>query len=302
MSIGVIMKTQKNIFIAFVLNLAFSVFEIFGGIYTGSVAILSDSIHDLGDAISIGISYLLEKMSKNKPDNTHTFGYQRYSVLGSIFTTIVLIIGSVIVMCNATYRIFFPTPIKYDGMICFAIIGIIVNSLAAFLTSSKESLNQRAVNLHMLEDVLGWIVVLIAAIVMKGTNMYIVDPIMSVCVAVFILLNAVKHAKKSVDVLLEKIPTDITCDMIKENIEKLDGVVDVYHIHLWSLDGIYNCATLHVITRDDNGIKEQIRDELSKMKISHATIELEHPEAGYDRKHCDIVLSENRHQHLHHSH
>ena len=174
------MKTERNIFIAFILNLAFSIFEFAGGIFTGSVAIISDAIHDIGDATSIGVALFLEKKSKKQPDDRYTYGYGRYSVIGSVLTTLILLLGSVLVIYNAVLRMIRPVEINYDGMIMFAIVGVCVNLGAALLTRNGSSLNQKAVNLHMLEDVLGWIVVLIGAIVMRFTNFYLIDPLMSI--------------------------------------------------------------------------------------------------------------------------
>ena len=148
------MKTEKNILIAFILNLAFSIFEFAGGIFTGSVAIISDAVHDIGDAASIGISYFFEKKSKKQPDEKYTYGYARYSIIGSVITTLILLFGSVMVIFNAINKIIEPTEINYNGMIIIAIIGVCVNFCAAFLTREGDSLNQKAVNLHMLEDVL----------------------------------------------------------------------------------------------------------------------------------------------------
>ena len=155
------MKTEKNIFIAFILNLAFSVFEFIGGAISGSVAIMSDAIHDLGDATSIGISYFLEKKSKKKPDDNYTYGYIRYSVIGSIITTAILIVGSIFVILESIKRIINPIQIDYSKMILLAIVGVVVNFIAAYVTKEGDSLNQKSVNLHMLEDVLGWVVVLV---------------------------------------------------------------------------------------------------------------------------------------------
>ena len=187
------MKTEKNILIAFILNLSFSIFEFVGGIFTGSVAILSDAIHDIGDAVSIGISYFLEKKSKKQPDKTYTYGYARFSVMGSVITTLILLFGSCAVIYNAVIRIFNPVEINYNGMIIFAVIGALVNFLAAYFTKDGDSLNQKAVNLHMLEDVLGWLVVLVGAVVMRFTDISIIDPILSICVAIFIFINAIKN-------------------------------------------------------------------------------------------------------------
>ena len=154
-------KNEKNIFIAFILNLMFSLIEFMGGFITNSVAIISDSVHDLGDALSIGISYILEKKSKKKPNQEYTYGYLRYSVLGSLITTIILIVGSSFIIFNSIKRIFNPVRIVYDKVIILAIIGLIVNGLGLYFTREKQSLNEKSVNLHMLEDVLGWVVVFI---------------------------------------------------------------------------------------------------------------------------------------------
>ena len=180
------MKTERNILIAFILNLAFSIFEFIGGIITGSVAIMSDAVHDIGDAVSIGVSYLLEKKG------------EKYSLIGAFITTITLLIGSSVTIFNAAYRLMKPMEINYDGMIVFAIVGVCVNLCAAIVTREGDSLNQKAVNLHMLEDALGWIVVLVGAIVMRFTDFALLDPMMSIGVSFFILINAFKNLKEIV--------------------------------------------------------------------------------------------------------
>ena len=259
------MKSDRNIFIAFILNLSFSVFEFFGGIFTGSVAILSDAVHDIGDAASIGASYFLEKKSKKQPDENYTYGYARYSVIGGVITTVILIIGSVLVVYGAVTRIISPTDINYDGMIIFALVGASVNFLAALFTRDGDSLNQKAVNLHMLEDVLGWLVVLIGAIVMRFTDFAIIDPIMSIGVAIFIFVNAFKTLIEAVELFLEKTPHGIDLDEIREHIEGIEGVLGVHHIHIWSMDGQSNYATMHVVANGEpREVKAHVREELSK--------------------------------------
>ena len=151
------MKTEKNIFIAFLLNIAFSIIEFFGGFFTGSIAIISDAVHDLGDAFSIGVSLFLEKKSKKGPDEKHTYGYIRYSLLGSVITTSILIVGSIFVIVESINRLFNPVEVNYEGMIFFAIFGVIINFIASMVTKDGDSLNQKSVNLHMLEDVFGWL-------------------------------------------------------------------------------------------------------------------------------------------------
>lgn len=295
------MKTEKNILIAFILNLTFSVFEIVGGFFTGSVAITSDAIHDIGDATSIGISYFLERKSKSKPDKSYTYGYSRYSVIGGFVTTFILFIGSIFVIINAVEKFINPTEINYSGMIIFAVIGVVVNFCAAYFTSKGESINQKAVNLHMLEDVLGWAVVLVGAIVMHFTNLAIIDPIMSIGVAVFILFNVFKNFKDIFNLFLEKTPDGISVDEIKEHIEEIDGILDAHHIHIWSMDGTSAYATMHIVTDEDpHEIKHKVREELAEHGIVHATLELESSQEHCHEKNCDAKINTHAGHHHHH--
>lgn len=296
-------KTEKNILIAFLLNLSFSVIEFVGGIITGSVAIVSDSVHDLGDAMSIGASFFLEKKSKKAPDEKYTYGYMRYSVLGSVITTVILLFGSLAVIYNAVERIIKPVEINYDGMIVFAVIGAAVNFLAAYFTKEGDSLNQKAVNLHMLEDVLGWVVVLVGAVIMRFTDITIIDPLMSVGVAVFILVNSLRNLKEVLNIFLEKTPEDIDLEKIRAHICSIDGVSDVHHIHLRSLDGYSNYITMHVVaTGNSHEIKHKVREELSEHGINHATIELEEVGEHCHEKECRLEHHEASHHHHHHHH
>lgn len=295
------MKSTRNILIAFILNLVFSIFEFVGGIFTGSVAIISDSIHDLGDAAGIGISFFLEKKSKKQPDNKYSYGYARYSVLGSAIVTLILIAGSVTVICNAIDRIIAPVSINYDGMIIFAIVGAAINLCAAYFTREGDSLNQKAVNLHMLEDVLGWVVVLIGAVVMRFTDISLIDPIMSILVAIFILYNAVRNLMEVLNVFLEKTPYGISIDEIKDHVSEIEGVIDVHHIHIWSMDGISNYATMHIVTdADAHSIKHKVRNELQEHGISHATLELESKDEHCHETCCHIDESSTEGHHHHH--
>ena len=296
------MKTEKNILLAFILNFAFSVFEFIGGIFTGSVAIISDAVHDIGDATSIGVAFFLEKKSKKQPDEKYTYGYARYSVIGSVIPTLILLFGSVMVIYNAVLRIITPTTINYNGMIIFAVIGVIVNLCAALLTREGKSLNQKAVNLHMLEDVLGWIVVLVGAIVMRFTEISIIDPIMSIGVAVFILVNAIKNLSDVLEIFLEKTPHDISIRELKEHICEIDGVVDIHHIHAWSIDGHNHYATMHIVASGDfHDIKDKIREELREHGIGHVTLELESVGEHCHDEHCHLEHTNSPgHRHRHH--
>lgn len=292
------LKTDKNILIAFFLNMFFSLFELIGGILTGSIAITSDSIHDLGDAFSIGVSYLLEKKSKKRPDKNHTYGYIRYSVFGGIITTVILLLGSIFVIYEAIKRIIEPVTINYDGMILFAVLGLVINTIACYVTKDGDSLNQKSVNLHMLEDVLGWIVVLVGSIVIKFTNFVIIDSILSILVALFIFISAFKNLKFILDIFLEITPKNIDIDKIKDHILKIKGVIDIHHIHIRSIDGYNNYMTFHVIVKEYSyQIKQEIKNELEELGIQHSTIEFELVGEKCQNDECIIKNTNISHHH-----
>ena len=297
------MNTEKNIGIAFFLNLLFSVFEFAGGILTGSIAVLSDAVHDLGDAAGIGCSYFLEKKSRKPPDETYTYGYARYSVLGGFITTLILLIGSGMIIFRAAGRLAEPAEIDYGGMMIFAVIGVCVNSCAAFFTGEGDSLNQRAVNLHMLDDVLGWIVVLIGAVVMKFTDFSMLDPLMSIGAAVFILWNSVKNLKEIAELFLEKVPDGLETAEIREHLLEIDGVLDVHHLHIRSMDGQNHDASVHIVTdADSRVIKEKVRRELREHGIGHVTLELEREGEDCHGKECRMEETAGHGHHHHHHH
>ena len=291
----IILKTDRNILIAFLLNIIFSIFEFIGGIFTNSVAILSDSIHDFGDAFSIGISYLMERKSKKSPDNNYTYGYIRYSVLGGVITTTILLVGSILVIIGAVKRLINPVDVNYSGMIILAIIGVLINFIAAFITREDNSINQKAVNLHMLEDVLGWIVVFIGAIIMHFTDIKIIDPIMCIMVSLFILICSLKNLKLVLDLFLEKTPEDIDIDLLKKHLLEINGVDDIHHIHIWSIDGFNVLATMHIVSKskDISNIKKNVRKELLEYNISHVILENE--EDVCDDLECHINLKKSHH-------
>ena len=297
------MRSEKNIFAAFVLNLAFSLFEFIGGVFTGSVAIISDAIHDLGDAASIGVSYFMEKKSKKQPDDAYTYGYARYSVLGGAVTMLTLLAGTAIVIYNAVLRIITPTPIDYNGMILFAVVGVCVNLGAALITRKGDSLNQKAVNLHMLEDVLGWIVVLVGAVVMRFTDLAFLDPILSIGVAIFIGVNAVRNLKEAVDIFLEKTPCGTDMQLLKSSLSELSEVQDVHHIHLWTMDGRSHYATMHIVTDGDpHRVKDAARERLKALGIDHVTLEVEAENEHCHARCCHVEHTHHCGHHHHHHH
>ncbi|OHX65913.1 cation diffusion facilitator family transporter [Flammeovirga pacifica] len=283
--------STSNIGWAFFLNLIFTILEFIGGTLTNSVAILSDAIHDLGDTIAIGLGYFFEKYSNKKENNTYTYGYRRYSTLAAIINVIVLTTGSIIMLIKSIPRIFAPEEVDAKGMVVFGILGVLVNGAAVIkLMKNKNSANQRVMMLHMLEDTLGWIAVLIGAIVIYFFNWPIIDPILSTGIAIYILYNAVKNLFKILPIFLQATPSNIDPNKIKERIKSLKGVFNIHDLHLWSLDGEFNIMSLHLVL-DHNvnknqaaHIKKEIRNIIQKDEIRHITIEIE-----WEDENCDLL-------------
>lgn len=297
------MKTEKNIFVAFILNLLFSMVELVGGIFTGSIAIVSDAVHDFGDAVSIGASFFFEKKSKRQPNERYNYGYARFSVLGGVITTVILLVGSALVIYNAIRRFLSPVSIDYNGMLILAVVGLAVNLIATHFTHGGGSINQKAVNLHMLEDALGWVVILIGAIVIRFTEFYLLDPMLSILVAVFVLVNAMKNLKEILDIFLIKTPKGVNLNELKAHILGIEGVEDVHHLHVWTLDGESVYATLHVESRAyDPTIKTAVKEELKEHGVSHATVEMEICGEGCQEKTCVVDTCAKGCAHHHHHH
>lgn len=293
------MKKNMKLWIAFLLNFLFSVFEFVGGVLTGSIAISSDALHDLGDAISIGLSLGLERLSQKGPDKKYTYGYYRYSVLGGTIQSMLLLCGSVFVAYSAICRFVAPQPVDYTGMLFVAVVGFAVNFAAAWFTSGDGSINQRAINLHMLEDVLGWAAVLVGAVVMRFTDWGFIDPALSLALSVFIGANALRNLKKVLDIFLEKTPAGVDPEEIAHHLVQISGVESIHHLHIWSMDGYRNSATLHaVVTEDFSTAKRAIKEELAEHGVSHTTVELELP-----GEHCeDTCCKPAARTHHHHHH
>ncbi len=300
-------KTTSNILIAFILNLLFSIIELIGGLFTNSISIISDSFHDFGDAISIGISYVLEKKSKKDPDSKYSYGYLRYSVLGAFITSMILLLGSIVVLYNAIPRLFNPQVVNYDGMIILAIIGVIINGIASLKTAHSDNVNEKGVSLHMLEDVLGWIAVLIGSIVIKLFGLYIIDPILSIGITIYILFHIIQNMREISSIFLEKVPNKFDITKIQELIAS-ENIKDSHHIHVWSLDGINNYLTMHIVLNKDVTndelirIKHEIKHKLEHIEIHHSTIEFEYDGEDCESRNCSVPETDTSHHHHHHHH
>lgn len=271
----------KNIKFAFFLNVVFTIIEIIGGLLTNSVAILSDAVHDFGDSISLGLAWYFQRMAKKGNDNSYSYGYKRFSLLGAIINSIVLVVGSIFILYEAIPRLFHPEKIHAGGMFFLAILGVIVNGAAVLRLKKGHSLNEKVVSLHLLEDVLGWATILIGSVIMYFFDVPVVDPIMSVFIAIFVLSNVYKNIRQSLHIILQGIPDKVDIEEISEQLKKMLNIENVHDLHAWSVDGTYNVLTVHVVlatelTMDKLAVlKAQIRESLLEKGIQHATIEFE---------------------------
>jgi len=286
-------NSKENIKIAFLLNLMFSMLELFGGFLTNSISILTDSIHDFGDALSIGVSYFLEKKSSKTPDQEYTYGYLRYSLIGALLTSVILLIGSLIAVIEAVKRIKSPQTVNYDAMIIFAIFGIIINGYAAHKTSHGHKHNEKAINLHMIEDVFGWVVVFIGSICIKIFDFHVLDSILSIFIAMYILFHVYKYIKEVFDIFMEKVPSNIKIDKITKDVEQeFSEIKSIHHIHIWTMDGTNNYMTCHIALnkkleeKQITDLKHNIKVFLKEYDIDHITLEIEYKDEECDNKRC----------------
>lgn len=273
---------HKNFGMAFLLNFFFALLEMAGGLWTNSVAILSDGLHDLGDSLSLVIAWTLENTAKKGRDKKFSYGYKRFSMLGALINTLILIGGSLFILSEAIPRLFQPEPIYAPGMVILGCIGILVNGFAFMRLRKNQSLNARVATLHLLEDVMGWCAVLIISIALLFTDLYILDPILSILITMFILYHVVRNLKTTLALFLQAIPENVNVEDIEERFLRIHKVKSSHHTHCWSLDGQHHVLTTHVVVESDTQkdqvleIKCQIKTLAYSMGFEHLTLEIEY--------------------------
>lgn len=280
--------TSGSLKIAFFLNLGFTLLEIVGGIWTNSMAIVADALHDLGDSFSLGLAWFLDRYSHKGRDKNYSYGYRRYSLLGALINTIVLIVGSLIIFYEAIPRILQPEPTNAVGMVGFAIVGIIVNGVAVWRVRGDESMNAQVVGWHLLEDVLGWVAVLIVSIVLLFTDFYILDPLLSILITLFVLYNVIKRLYQTMSIFLQAVPDGVDIEKIQDELEAIERVKSVHHTHAWSLDGEHHVLSTHLVVADDATKEEILRVKREAIELTTGTEDFEHItiEVEYEDEDC----------------
>lgn len=275
-------KRKGTIGIAFFMNLGFTVLEIVGGFWTNSLAILSDALHDLGDSLSLGFAWYLDRYSQKGPDEKFSFGYARFSLLAALINSLVLIGGSVLVLVRSVPRIIEPEAVHPQGMLLLAVLGIGINGLAVLRMKKGSSLNERVVSWHLMEDVLGWVAVLIVSIVLLFLDIPVLDPILSIGITIYILFNVAKNLREVLNVLLQGVPKDLSISAIEQSLTTIPDLLSVHHTHIWSLEGEKILLSTHALVQDDIGreeviaLKQRVKDAMRNKGIEHVTVEIEY--------------------------
>lgn len=274
-------KSGNNLRTAFFLNLGFTVFEIIGGVLTNSVAILSDALHDLGDSLSLAIAWYLQGVSRKGATNRFSYGYGRFSLLGALVTAIVLVTGSLLVLSEAIPRLIDAEPTHAPGMILFALLGVAINGFAVWRLRSEKDMNTQTVAWHLMEDVLGWIAVLVVGVILLFSDLYILDPILSLLITLYVLFNVIKVLRETLSLFLQATPKNVDLEKVVERLADLPQVRSTHHTHVWSLDGENHVLSTHLVVSDEATREEVIqlkRDSkaiVESMQLDHVTVEVE---------------------------
>jgi len=267
---------------AFLLNLAFTLFEIVGGLWTNSIAILADALHDLGDSFALGAAWYLEKISGRKGDARYSYGYRRFSLVGALISAGVLMAGSLLIVTEAVPRLLHPVRAHAPGMIILAVVGCVVNGVAALRLRRTSGFNARMVAWHLVEDALGWLAILVAGAVLLVRDVPALDPALSILITLWVLWNVVRNLRRTMGVFLQGTPENVDLPALEAELRGIEGIADLHHTHVWSMDGVHHVLTTHAVIAADAGkedqlrIKEAVQEVVARRGIAHTTVELEY--------------------------
>ena len=299
------MKTKHAVWLAFFLNLSYAIVEFIAGGIFGSSAVLADSVHDLGDAIAIGVSAFLETISNREEDSHYTLGYKRFSLLGALVTAVILMTGSVLVILENITKLFHPQPVNDEGILWLGIIAVSINVLASLVVRKGKTKNESILSLHFLEDTLGWVAVILMAIVLRFTDWYILDPLLSLVISFFILLKAIPRFWSTLKIFLDAVPEGVDIKQVKSDLEQLDHVASINQLNLWTMDGLEKNAIVHVCLKEIEQMevcKESIRTLLKNYGFQNITIEVDADLETHQahKRNMEDIEAVQRYEHEHH--
>ena len=296
------MEAKYTVWVAFFLNISNAIVEFIAGGIIGSSAVLSDSVHDLGDAIAIGISAFLETISNREEDRQYTLGYKRFSLLGALVTAVILITGSILVILENITKLFNPQPVNDEGILWLGIIAVSINLLASLVVRKGKTKNESILSLHFLEDTLGWLAVILMAIILKFTDWYILDPLLSLVISIFILTKAIPRFWSALKIFLDAVPEGVETGNLEKDLEALVNVKSVNQLSIWSMDGLENNAIIHLCLEDWEQMmetKNQVRQLLEERGIQNITIEVDASQSNHAQHKRRVTALEQPHEHQH---
>lgn len=296
------MKAKYTVWIAFFLNLSYAIVEFIAGGIFGSSAVLADSVHDLGDAIAIGISAFLETISNREEDRQYTLGYKRFSLLGALVTVVILITGSILVILENITKLFNPQPVNDEGILWLGIIAVSINLLASLVVRKGKTKNESILSLHFLEDTLGWLAVILMAIILRFTDWYILDPLLSLVISIFILTKAIPRFWSALKIFLDAVPEGVETSDLEKDLEALPNVNSVNQLSIWSMDGLENNAIVHICIKDWEQMmetKEVVRQCLEERGVQNITIEVDSTQSNHAQHKRRVRELEQKHGHHH---
>ena len=301
------MSSKRAVWLAFFLNLSFAIVEFIAGGIFGSSAVLADSVHDLGDALAIGLSAFLETISNREEDSRYTLGYKRFSLLGAILTAVILITGSTLVILENISKFIEPQPVDHEGMLWLGVIAIVINLTASLIVRKGQTKNESILSLHFLEDTLGWLAVIVVAIILRYTDWYFLDPLLSLGISAFILSQALPRFWSTVKIFLDAVPEGVDIKQVKNDLEQLDNVASINQLNLWTMDGLEKNAIVHVCLKRMEQMevcKEAIRALLKERGFQNVTIEVDEDLATHraHKRNIEELEASQSHGHDHHHH
>ena len=273
----------SRLLITMLLNFFITIIEIIGGIFSGSLSLLSDAFHNFSDGIAIIISYIAIKLSKKPRSLKYTFGLKRAEILAAIINSSVLIIISFFLIKEAFDKLYSPQKINGSLMLIVAVGGLIANIIGTILLKkgSDKNINLKAAYLHLLSDAISSLAVIIGAVFIIYFNIYWLDPLLTILISLYILKEAYGIVKEALDIIMMSSPAEIDVQYLSELVKLIPGVINIHHVHLWKLNDTdihfeSHVETENILIDDTNIMQEQIKELLhDKFEITHTTLQFE---------------------------
>jgi len=291
-----LLNVNTAFIVGIVLNFLFVVIEVIVGLFIHSLSLLSDAGHNLADVGALALSLLAYRLLKVKPNEHYTYGYRKTSILVALFNSVVLLVSIGAILFQALHRLFHPEPLPGTTIAIVAGIGIVINAATAvlFLKDKDKDLNIKSAYLHLLSDAIVSIALVVGGIIIYYTNMFWIDSVLSIIIAIVIFLSTWSLLKNSLRLSLDAVPENINMKDIRATALKVSGVIDLHHIHIWAISTTENALTAHLVlsrnttAEQEQKIKHELKHVLQHKKIHHITLETERDNEPCEEKYSAV--------------